>query len=89
MGWFSRKPYVPTGRVGLFTAPLTGTGWFNKGDHFEAQVLVEETEKFGTNSRVKVLEVNGISNDYRRAVYELVDGMFLASGLIAWKDENA
>lgn len=84
MRLFKKKPYVPTGRVGLYTEVFEGDGLLNKGSGYLIQMKVEETEQFGSKSRVKILEVMGADRDISAMVYPLINNTYIPSNKIEW-----
>lgn len=90
MGFFGRKrePYRPQGRTGFIDEELEGTGGF-AGLVMEVTFEVEELERIGNESRVKVLSLNGISRDQRRlfrTAWTAMDGTLYFTDQIKWRE---
>lgn len=95
MGLFRRKqPYVPTGRVGWIQGFITGrwrnnlTGRASEDRDYHYQARVEEIGVVGDSSRVRVLEVGGLSNpEIRDAIWRGIDGTLFPTKKIAWEGQ--
>ena len=73
----------PVRRRGIVVVTAVGGGLCNKGEPYRAQVIVEEMGVSGPLSRVRVVSVSGVNNDYRRDFENFVPE-YIESSQIDW-----
>lgn len=89
MGLFKKKqPYQPTGRTGFIQTGIQGNGMFT-GISATVTYEIEELERIGEQSRVKVLDLNGVySPSFFSVAWAAMDGQLYATNKIIWKETN-
>lgn len=91
---FKKKSLVPDappgGRIGwLIDQEFIGQGWQVKGQLSRCDFKVQELQRIGNLSRVKVLEVHGVhpfDHDRKKA---LIDGTFIPTGSIKFEQSDS